>query len=76
MPVRGSLAGMVRETPGHRALRVWFRQHGHLVKAHEAEAMAMTRQQLDHLLSGRRRPTLNQAVEIYKRTGIPPHVWN
>ena len=37
--------------------------------------MAMTRQQLDHILSGRRRPTLAQAIEIYKHTGIAPYLW-
>jgi len=67
---------MERTSLGHRALRNWFRARAHLVKAHEAEAMSMTRQQLDHLLSGRRRPTLDQAVAIYRRTGIAPYIWN
>lgn len=38
--------------------------------------MAMSKQQLDHLLSGRRRPSLDQAIAIYKHTGIEPHRWN
>lgn len=63
-------------TPGHRALRRWFRERPHLVKAHEAEAMTMSRQQLDHVLSGRRKPTLTQAVNIYRHTGIAVYHWN
>ena len=38
--------------------------------------MSMTRQQLDHILSGRRRPTLAQALEIYRHTGIAPYLWH
>ncbi len=64
-----------RNSVGHRALRLWFRQRPWVVKAHEAEAMSMTRQQLDHLLAGRRRPTLDQAIAIYKHTGVEPHRW-
>lgn len=62
-------------TRGHNALRNWFRGQPHLIKAAEARAMNMTRQQLDHLLSGRRGPTLAQAVEIYRITGIAPYLW-
>jgi plasmid maintenance system antidote protein VapI len=67
---------MVRLTPGHNALRKWFKFQPQLVKSHEAEAMAMTRQQLDHILSGRRKPTLEQAVAIYKHTGLAPYLWD
>lgn len=67
---------MARDSSGHRALRAWFRARPHVVKSHEAEAMSMTRQQLDHLLAGRRRPTLDQAISIYKHTGIEPYRWN
>jgi plasmid maintenance system antidote protein VapI len=65
----------VVNSAGHNALRRCFASQPHLIKAHEAEAMAMTRQQLDHILSGRRRPTLAQAIEIYKHTGIAPYLW-
>ena len=61
---------------GVRALREWFAERPYLIKAQEAEAMGMTRQQLDHLLSGRRRPTLKQALAVYKHTGIEPYRWN
>ena len=64
------------DSAGHRALRNWFRLHSHLTKAAEAQDMGMSRQQLDHILSGRRRPTLEQAVEIYKHTGVEPHRWS
>ena len=64
-----------RDSDGHQALRAWFRERRWLVKAHEAEAMSMTRQQLDHLLAGRRRPTLDQAIAIYRHTGVEPHRW-
>jgi len=64
------------DSSGHRALRTWFRRQKGLVKAHEAEAMGMSKQQLSHILAGRRRPTLVQAIEIYKHTGIEPHRWN
>jgi hypothetical protein len=60
-------------TPGHTYLRRWFAA---LIKAHEADAMAMTRQQLNHILSGRRKPTLVQAVAIYQHTGCAVHLWN
>ena len=67
---------MVEKTSdGHRALRRWFRERPWLIKAHEAEAMGMTKQQLDHLLAGRRRPTLDQAIAVYKHTGVEPHLW-
>lgn len=63
------------ESAGHNALRQLFQRQPHLVKSHEAEAMGMSRQQLDHILSGRRRPTLAQALEIYRHTGIAPYLW-
>lgn len=65
---------MVR-TPGHNALRQWFDDQPHLVKAQEADEMDMSRQSLDHVLSGRRRPTLAQALQIYRHTGIAPYLW-
>jgi len=69
-----AVSGMA-ETPGHNALRQWFADQPHLVKAHEAEAMRMSRQSLDHILSGRRQPTLAQALQIYRHTGIAPYLW-
>lgn len=57
-------------------LRRWFAQRAHLVKAHEAEAMEMTKQQLSHLLSGRRKPTLDQAIAIFRHCGIAPYLWS
>lgn len=38
--------------------------------------MGMSKQQLDHLLSGRRKPTLTQAIAIYRHTGIAPYLWD
>lgn len=66
----------MRESSGHRRLRRWFADHPWLVKAHEAEAMGMSKQQLSHVLAGRRQPTLDQAIAIYKHTGVEPHTWN
>lgn len=76
MGFRASFRVMPRPlTEGHSRLQSWFGERAWLVKAHEAEAMAMTKQQLDHILSGRRRPTLDQAIRIYKHTGVEPYLW-
>lgn len=45
------------------------------VKAQEAREMGMTRQTLDHILKGRRRPTIDQAVAIRRRHRIPISAW-
>lgn len=74
--VCASFRAVNRTTPGHRQLRQWFKRQPALVKSHEAEAMGMSKQQLDHLLSGRRKPTLAQALEIYRHTGIAPYLWD
>jgi plasmid maintenance system antidote protein VapI len=67
---------MATAIPGLRRLREYFGRQPHLTKAHEAEAMSMSPQQLGHILAGRRNPTLAQAIEIYRQTGIEPHLWN
>lgn len=38
--------------------------------------MGLSPQQLSHILAGRRRPTLAQAIGIYRHTGIEPHQWS
>lgn len=63
-------------SPGQKALLDWFELQPHLVKAHEAEAMGMTKQQLAHILAGRRRPTLKQALAIHCHTGVAIGLWS
>jgi hypothetical protein len=63
------------DSPGHRALRQWFERQPHLVRAHEAETMGMSKQQLGHILAGRRRPTLRQALAIDLHTAVPVDAW-
>lgn len=67
---------VLRITPGHAYLRRWFASQPWLVKSHEADIMGMTKQQLNHILNGSRKPTLAQAVEIYRHTGCAVHLWN
>tara|TARA_R100001594_G_C3953664_1_gene243645 strand:+ start:396 stop:623 length:228 start_codon:yes stop_codon:yes gene_type:complete len=40
-----------------------------------AASMQMSSEQLQHFLSGRRTPTLFQAVMIEREFGIPPSSW-
>ena len=65
----------MRETAGHRYLRRWFADQPWLVQSHEAEAMAMSKQQLSHILKGRRSPTLRQALAIAAHTGCDIDLW-
>tara|TARA_R110002020_G_scaffold473082_1_gene701857 strand:- start:100 stop:315 length:216 start_codon:yes stop_codon:yes gene_type:complete len=44
-------------------------------KKRVAAAMQMSIEQLQHLLTGRRMPTLFQAVMIEREFGIPPSSW-
>ena len=37
--------------------------------------MGLSKQQLDHLLAGRRQPTLRQALQIASYTGIEAGAW-
>ena len=66
----------VKETKGHAYLKQWFKDRPWLVKSHEADRMGMSKQQLDHILSGRRKPTLSQALGIYRHTGCEIYLWN
>lgn len=66
---------MEKLTPGHKHLRAWFRRRPWLVRTHEAEAMGMSKQQLGHILAGRRQPTLLQAIAINTHTGIDLGLW-
>lgn len=67
---------MLRLTKGHRYLRAWFKQRPWVVKAHEADTMGLSPQQLGHILAGRRKPTLDQAIRIYRHTGLAPYLWD
>ena len=60
-----------------RQLRGYFRENPSAVKAGEARALGFeNRQTLDHLTSGRRRPTLDQATAISERYGIETTDWS
>lgn len=67
---------MATDNPGRAMLRDWFALQPHLIKAHEAESMGMSKQQLAHILAGRRRPTLKQALAIACHTGVPIALWS
>lgn len=38
--------------------------------------MGLSPQQLGHILAGRRKPTLDQAIRIYRHTGLAPYLWD
>lgn len=46
-----------------------------LSKAAQAESMGWLPMQLSHLYHGRRRPTIDQAIEIEARYGVPVADW-
>lgn len=46
-----------------------------LVKIRGREARPVTPQKLNHIVKGRRRPTVDQAAAIYSVLGIPPDLW-
>lgn len=60
-----------------RQLRGFFRENPNAVKAGEARALGFShRQTLDHLIRGKRRPTLDQATAISERYGIATQDWS
>jgi len=63
------------KTTGQRGLSLYQANKWEGNKTTLAKALGMTVEQLRHLTSGRRPPTLRQAVRIEKLTKIPPRFW-
>ena len=62
-------------TTGQRGLDMYQRNKWGGNKSSLAKALGMTVEQLRHITSGRRPPTLKQAARIEKLTKIPPRFW-
>ena len=64
------------KTEGLRLMRGFFRDNKTAIKAGEARALGFSsRQTLDHIIQGNRKPTLEQATAIENRYGIATSEW-
>lgn len=52
-----------------------YRRQRRLTKSEIARKIGITPSEYSDLLSGRRRPTLDRAVDIEERIGVPAHWW-
>lgn len=62
-------------TEGALALRRYFEKRGSEAKGDIADACGMPASSIAPILAGDRRPTIDQAVELEKKTEIPVDAW-
>jgi plasmid maintenance system antidote protein VapI len=61
--------------PGHVQLQEWIDRQGFVTHMDAAKFMGFHFSFISHLLKGRRRPGLRNAVKIEGVTGIPAEAW-
>lgn len=61
-------------TSGPDQLRDWMNRRG-LNQAETADLMGFDQTYISQLLSGRRHPSLRNAIRIQRETGIAPDAW-
>ncbi len=64
---------MQKMNKGTKMLRAMVKNHGD--KKNLAEEIGITQMELSHILSGRRRPTLEQAIKLKMKLKIHIEYW-